>query len=219
MPKIYFYKLKVDDGGAPCVQDGLLSLAICKPMLRRTADVGDIILGFAANSLHPDNRLIYVAEVTERLDDGNYYKRRKYARRADCIYKWDGKKFQAKLAAEYHGAKQDLQHDLGPAPAYGRANTLLSTKFRYFGGDGTDDYKSKFSAIKGAIECLGQGHRVRHTAKLLEQLLQLAKSDGGLRKALKVGEASGQPRRGVNHRGGACSVLNTAVSSSGRRKR
>lgn len=34
MPKIYFYKLTADNGGAPCVQDGLLSLAICKPMIR-----------------------------------------------------------------------------------------------------------------------------------------------------------------------------------------
>jgi len=39
MPKIYFYKLTCDDGGAPCVQDGLLSLAICKPMIRSTAEV------------------------------------------------------------------------------------------------------------------------------------------------------------------------------------
>jgi len=40
MARIYFYKLTTDDGGAPCVQDGLLSLAICKPMIRGTAEVG-----------------------------------------------------------------------------------------------------------------------------------------------------------------------------------
>jgi hypothetical protein len=37
--RVYFYKLVVDDGGAPCVQNGLLSLAICKPQIRKTASV------------------------------------------------------------------------------------------------------------------------------------------------------------------------------------
>jgi hypothetical protein len=32
-----FYKLTADNGGAPCVRYGLLSLAICKPMIRKTA--------------------------------------------------------------------------------------------------------------------------------------------------------------------------------------
>lgn len=50
-PRIYFYKLVADNGGAPCVENGLLSLAICKPMIRKTAKEGDLILGFAGNSL------------------------------------------------------------------------------------------------------------------------------------------------------------------------
>lgn len=70
MTKIYFYKLIVDDGGARCVENGLLSLAICKPMIRRTAKNGDVVIGFAANSLHADNRLIYVARVNEKLENG-----------------------------------------------------------------------------------------------------------------------------------------------------
>jgi hypothetical protein len=37
MPKIYIYKLTSDDGGAPCVRDGILSLAICKPWIRSVA--------------------------------------------------------------------------------------------------------------------------------------------------------------------------------------
>ena len=72
MPRFFFYKLVVDDGGAPCVEGGLLSLAICKPMIRSSADENDLIFGFAANSLHPDNRLIYIARITKKLsgDDG-----------------------------------------------------------------------------------------------------------------------------------------------------
>jgi Nucleotide modification associated domain 2 len=76
MPKIYFYKLTTDNGGAPCVQNDLLSLAICKPMMRKTAteEGGDLIFGFAANSLHRNNPLIYVARVTKKLCTGEYFK-------------------------------------------------------------------------------------------------------------------------------------------------
>jgi Nucleotide modification associated domain 2 len=46
MSDIYFYKLTADNGGAPCVRHGLLSLAICKPMIRKTAEEGDLTFGF-----------------------------------------------------------------------------------------------------------------------------------------------------------------------------
>lgn len=38
-------------------------------MIRKTAEEGDLIFGFAANSLHRDNRLLYVARVTKKLAD------------------------------------------------------------------------------------------------------------------------------------------------------
>jgi hypothetical protein len=66
MRRIYFYKLIVDNGGAPCIRGGLLSLAICKPMIRSTAEPGDLIFGFAAGSLDRNNRLIYIARITSK---------------------------------------------------------------------------------------------------------------------------------------------------------
>src|SRR5689334_11346460 len=101
MPKIYFYKLTVDDGGAPCVTSKLLSLAICKPMIRGTAEVGDLVIGFAANSLHADNRLIYVARVTKKLMNGDYFKQAEYSGREDCIYEWRGGRFVVRAGAKY----------------------------------------------------------------------------------------------------------------------
>src|SRR3989449_5973689 len=87
MSKCYFYKLTCDDGGAPCVQDGLLSLAICKPMIRSTAEVGDLIFGFAAKSLFGDNRLIYIAWVTDKKSEGEYYLNKRFSGRGDRIYR------------------------------------------------------------------------------------------------------------------------------------
>jgi hypothetical protein len=67
MTKVYIYKMIADSGGAPCVSKGILSLAICKPRIRSSAERDDIILGFAANSLYRDNSLVYLAKVTEQI--------------------------------------------------------------------------------------------------------------------------------------------------------
>ncbi len=86
MSRIYFYKLTADNGGAPCVEDGLLSLAICKPMIRSTAEPEDLIFGFAANSPHRDNRLIYIARITEKVCNGDYYREKRFAKGSNLFH-------------------------------------------------------------------------------------------------------------------------------------
>jgi hypothetical protein len=206
MPKIYFYKLTVDDDGAPCVTPGLLSLAICKPMIRSTADKEDIIIGFAANSLHADNRLIYVARVTRKLTNGEYFKRPEYAARGDCIYEWRDGRFAVRSGAKHHGSDTDLVHDLGTNPGYQRANILVSQEFCYFGESGSDAYKKAFPTVAKAVANLGRGHRVHHDTKLLDDLERLAKWTCALDGPCIQGKAASQPRCGVSHRGGGCGV-------------
>lgn len=206
MSKVYFYKLTVDDGGAPCVQDGVLSLAICKPMIRSTADVGNLIFGFAANSLHSDNRLIYVAKVTETSDNGDYYRAVRYARRPDRVYRWRGGGFEWRSGALYHGPKH-LKHDLGKHPEYPRARVLLSSDFRYFGADGTADYKSRFPSVRGAVEGLGRGHRVRHRERLATKLTELADSIWASTARRDIGHQSSSPQPDTSHRGKSCGVV------------
>jgi len=166
--RIYFYKLTTDDGGAPCVQDGLLSLAICKPMIRSTAEKGDLVFGFAANSLHADNQLIYIARLTDKVRNGDYYER--FARRGDCVYERCGGRFAWRQGALHHG-QNHLVHDLGMHPDYARANVLLSNDFRYFGAHGSANYKAQYPLIKDAVENLGQGHRVHHGEPLRTEFL------------------------------------------------
>lgn len=173
MTRLYVYKLTSDTGAAPCVCDGLLSLAICKPRIRASARVGDLLFGFAANSLHADNRLIYMARVTEALPDGAYYVEDRFRARPDCIYQRQGRAFVRRGDARYHLRPHDLEHDLGPAPAYPLARVLVSSDFRYFGAGGTAGYKLVAPRLKKTIESLTQGHRVNHGAELRDELLRL----------------------------------------------
>jgi hypothetical protein len=178
MTKVYIYKMTVDDGGAPCVSGDILSLAICKPAIRSTSKPGNMIFGFAANSLYEDNCLVYVARVTDTLDGREYFSESRYAARPDSIYHWDGNRFEWKNNSKFH-SPFDLAHDLGEGPGYNRANVVLSEtpeNFRYFGADCPMDYKRDYPHLKSFVEELGQGHRVNFEPVLREELLRFIQS-------------------------------------------
>jgi hypothetical protein len=160
MSKIYLYKMTVDDGGAPCVCDRTLSLAICKPAIRTSAHPGDYILGFAGNSLYEKNCLVYAAKVG-RCPPGQEYYTNRYKRRPDCVYEYIDGFFKWRVDAKFHGIDH-LSHDLGEPPSYPRARVLLvenSSDFRYFRDSYPKDYQSKYGELAAFIQGMTQGHR------------------------------------------------------------
>jgi hypothetical protein len=172
--RFYVYKCVVDDGGAPCIDSGLLSLCICKPMIRSTARVGDLLFAFGSNDERPANRLIYIAEITRKFTDGQYYELDKFKDRGDCIYvRTKEGKFKVRKNSKFHGTQHGLSHDLGDAPDYRRANSLVSDNFKYFGAKGRTEWKERALHLKLLIEFLGQGHRVNHAESIRAELLAL----------------------------------------------
>ena len=167
--KVYFYKMTTDNGGAPCSYRSVLTLAICKPKIRSTAKDNDWIVGFGGKDL--DERLIYVAQVNQKLGDGEYYKNEQYFKRPDCIYRWDtGRRIYYWLdGKKYHRGGTNLEHDLDN----GKALVLVSKNYSYFGNLGTSEYKAKYPEIKERIEALKQGHRINHSEALFDQLCML----------------------------------------------
>jgi hypothetical protein len=170
-PRLYVYKLTTDNGGAPHVKRGLLSLAICKPSIRRTAQEGDWIFGFGGNGLA--HRLIYIARITERVPNGCYYVQREYKGRGDCIYRRKGTRFVLRKHARYHTRKDERNRDLGVAPRYDRATVLLSADFRYWGEKGSSNYQTRFRQIAALLERLTRGHRVNVTEGQRSELVML----------------------------------------------
>lgn len=74
--------------------------------------------------------------------------------------------------AKFHG-EEEASRDIGVYPEYRRATVLLSDEFRYFGRNGTTQYKDKYPHVSAAVEQLGQGHRVNHVALLRNELMDL----------------------------------------------
>lgn len=167
---IYFYKMTADNGGAPCVHKGVLSLAICKPQIRRTAEVDDLVFGFGGKRL--GGRLIYAAFVTDKPEVGDYYKKLEYRARPDCIYRALEGRPKLKANARFHTEDDQSGTDVGKR--FEKAHVLLSDDFRYFGAAGTTDYQKRHKKLAAALRNLGRGHRVNHPNKVREELCRLA---------------------------------------------
>lgn len=142
---LYSYCVRSDSGAAPNPYWGICTLVICKPAIRRTADIGDWIVGLGStNSPIGDisDYVVYAMQVTEKmsLEDYDIYckeflqnkipnkRSRDYRLRVgDCIYDYSSKPFP-KLRSSVH-TEENRNTDLGGKFA------LLSKNFYYFGNE------------------------------------------------------------------------------------
>lgn len=171
--RTYLYKLTSDRGGAPCASppaDGetpLLTLAICKPAIRRTAQPGDRILGITSHALahaegYPLCAVIYAAVVEQGIDARDYFQPAGlFTHRPDCIYEFHQQNGAAAHngRSNLHRSEANLLKDLGRYPLYRNGRVLLSHNFRYFGSEAFP-IPAHLHLIYTAAETLGQGHRV-----------------------------------------------------------
>ena len=150
MKRVMGYKMTHDSGFAPNPFYGHLTLATCKPGIRRTREQGDWVAGFASKELvrnakaqgvdMPYMGLVYLMQVTEApqpledyFEDPRFTKKKPDSgsrspqrRSGDNIYAGDGKGGY-RWQDNAHHDEDYLAHDTG-----GR-NALISSRFWYFG--------------------------------------------------------------------------------------
>ena len=173
MPRTYIYKLTSDRGGAPSApppRSGaapLLTLSICKPAIRRTAQPGDRIVGLTSQALAQSdgyslNAVIYAAIVGGALDAREYYAvRSPFRHRPDCIYRFHqmNGRIEHNGRTPLHADPVYQGRDIGQYPFYRNGRTLLCDEFRYLGAEALV-IPARLSALQQVSELLGQGHRV-----------------------------------------------------------
>ena len=75
--RLFSYKIKHDTGFAPNPFGATLTLATCKPGMRKSKRKGDWIAGFTSKALNGDakgaERLIYLMKVDEKLLFRDYF--------------------------------------------------------------------------------------------------------------------------------------------------
>lgn len=151
MTRIYRYILTHDSGMAPCPTGGLITLATCKPVIRRTAQPGDWVLGFRPGSLER-GLLLWAGKVEQVLDHGDY--EREFRGRPDAVYRKGKDGGYQRLLPDYHPTQQEMHRDTS-APVL-----LFDSKVSlYFNGQ-PQPLPQELAHLAAA----GRGHRVSGTA-------------------------------------------------------
>jgi len=71
--RLYLYVIEHDKGFAPNPFFGACTLAACKPQIRQTAEIGDVIAGLGSKQVGLKGRMIYWMRVDEVLSFDEYW--------------------------------------------------------------------------------------------------------------------------------------------------
>jgi hypothetical protein len=134
--KLYSYVVRVDGGVAPNPEKGICTLACCKPVIRRKAQVGDWVVGTGSVENIGQHKMVYAMKVSEVLTSDEYFKDKRFKKRVDNIYHKEGRKW-VQEPNNFHSDPQSKKRDLGGK------NVLIGKEFYYLGKKGKELYSNK----------------------------------------------------------------------------
>ncbi len=182
MTKIFSYVLRIDDGAAPNPFWGTCTLTICKPAIRRKAEIGDWVIGTGSkNTKLKDGKiydfadsLVYAMKITDRKTLQEYddfckkyladkipnWKSADWRQRAgDCIYDYS--------QSDTPAIRKGVHKEGNRTTDLGGNNALLSSHFYYFG----DEARPLPVELKDLIK-RNQGHKKIEKDDLIERFEQ-----------------------------------------------
>lgn len=177
--KLFSYIVTHDTGFSPNPFWGYCTLADCKPAIRRTAEVGDWIVGLSPKAT--GNCVVFAMEVDEILDYASYFHDRRFANKipdysrgeavwkaGDNIYKpLPNGGFRQLRSIHSHGDDENIEtkaHDLGGV------YILVAKKFHYFGASGPE-LPVHLEEIK-----IERGHKNRFSEETISNFLEFISS-------------------------------------------
>ncbi len=158
--RVFSYVVVHDTGFAPNPFHALLTLACCKPLIRRTASVGDTIVGLSSRS----ERVVYAVQVAEIVGFEEYWADPRYRSRrptmdSSRIVDRTGDNIYEPVAGRYrqlpsfHSNPDGSENpDLKRADLAGN-HVLVGERFAYWGGSGPSLPEEL------AFLAVGRGHR------------------------------------------------------------
>jgi len=178
---LFSYVMTFDTGFAPNPFGGFLTLACCKPRIRRVARKGDYIIGTGSKRTIGTTKLIYAAEISDVVSMEDYGKLPKFNIKrpdnngkwwqvmGDNIYEKKGSKWTQRKNPDHD--ERHIEYDLS-----GR-NVLICKRFWYF-GDHPEELPFRFHELIKT----GPGHkRFEETPQIKQFLAWLSKIRCGIR--------------------------------------
>ncbi len=177
--RLYSYVVRYDFGFAPNPFEGFCTVATCKPQIRRTAQVGDYVIGTGSGTKGLGGRLVYAMRVDEVMTFDSYWSDPRFARKVptdrgavkraygDNIYHRD---------ADGNWLQSDSRHSLAdgqPNPGHVKVDTsadavLVGAKYVYFGGNGPQIPKGLREDFGVDVVHSTQGHRCHFPPELVK---------------------------------------------------
>jgi hypothetical protein len=139
MPRLFTYCIPVDDGAAPNPYWGVCTLAICKPKIRRTAKVGDWVVGTGSTSRAFSGMVVYAMEVSSVMTLAEYdiWTQAYLPQKIPDVRDQDLRRRVGDSIYDFSSAPPNQRpgvHDRGNRETdLGGRNVLLSMNFHYFG--------------------------------------------------------------------------------------
>ena len=186
IPKLHSYVVARDYGFAPNPFYGFCTLATCKPDMRKSAAVGDWIVGTGSKSKARDGRLMYAMRVSEILSFERYWEDSRFRQKRPNLH---GSMKQAFGDNIYHRdpntgqwRQMDSHHSLINGE-YNQANidrdtkankVLISDDFVYWGGDGPE-----IPEFRGYSICKkGMGHKANFPDEVIQEFIDWVRNLG-----------------------------------------
>jgi hypothetical protein len=142
---LYIYVVRRDFGFAPNPFHGVCTLATCKPDIRRSAQVGDWVMGVGGVQLKAMGKCLYLMKVTEMSTFDDYWidSRFRFKRPlrngssvmmvGDNIYHRNGSTGSWMQEDSHHSNADGSPNMTNLKTDTRSANVLISTHFYYFG--------------------------------------------------------------------------------------
>ena len=184
MPKLYSYVVARDYGFAPNPFFGFCTLATCKPEIRRTAQLGDWIMGTGSKKRRRDIQVVFAMRVTEKMTFNEYWQDSRFQKKhpdmhasirnafGDNIYHRNDATGKWIQANSHHSLEdgtsncRNIDHDTRVD------RVLVSDDFIYWGGHGPDIPISFRREV-----CKGRpGHKCNFSVEIVAKCIEWLRS-------------------------------------------
>ena len=178
MSRLFSYVVYLDAGFAPNPYHGYCTLACCKPHIRRSARVGDWIVGIGAASKGRGGKAVFAMQVIETLSFEDYWEDQRFeAKRprmdagpieavGDNIYHPDRQtgnwiqEYSQHSDTDCNACDSIMSKDLSVD------RVLVGESFVYWGGDGP-----LLPLFAGEPLFAGQGHKFKYRPEVVAEFL------------------------------------------------
>jgi hypothetical protein len=185
--RLFSYVVARDYGFAPNPFFGLCTLATCKPVIRRTAAVGDWIVGTGSKACGIEGHLVFVMKVAEVFTYDQYWANPRFACKkpnlrgslkqafGDNIYHRRGRVWIQENSHHSFPGGCPNPHNIANDTQTNRV--LVGNEFIYWGGTGPAIQK-RFREWTGYDICAGRGHKTKFPAKMRDAFVEWVRSMG-----------------------------------------